>query len=323
MTATASSPAHARLRAIDPARAALQSALVEALNHRRAGELALSAHVAEAGAADAWIALEAAGATLHVAPLLADGAVPTLLDPAGVPDAALAAVALGAVEPLIAAAELTTGRALRPTRLVTTLPGDPIILHLEAQADGVPVHRLLLAVDADAALAPVGRLASDGSGAAGVAPAWIARIAGPDVPLASLARMQPSDLLLLGTPLGLAHFVPPGRDRTLAARLDVKGGLMVVEHDFGRADLAVAPDDDTRGETAISVGTAIELDGGGLTLDRLAALGKGSVVAIPGAAGGVLPARLVAGGRTIASGELVAVGDGYGLLITALARREG
>ena len=69
---------------------------------------------------------------------------------------------------------------------------------------------------------------------------------------------------------------------------------------------------------ALTVPTTVEIDGGGLTLERLAALGPGSVVAIPGASGGVLPVRLLAGGKRVASGELVAVGDGYGVLITAV-----
>lgn len=323
MTAAAPRPAHTRLPAIDPSHATIQSDLVEALNNRLSGGLALSAEAAAGGAAPAWIACDAKDGFLHLAPLLAGGAVPALTDAAGRPDAAAAAVALGAVEPVIAAIELVFGRALRPTAVVAEAPADSVFVHVKARKDGVRLHRLLLAVNPGMRLGAAGTLPLDAAAFVDVAPGWTGRITGPVVSPASLARIGTGDLLLIGTGGVVARFTPPGRDTTLAARLDVQGGTMVVEQELEVAEAAhhtrAGPGPDPhRDRAAITVPTSVEFNGGGLTLERLAALGPGSVVALPGAAGGVLPVQLRAGGRAVASGELVAVGDGYGVLITAV-----
>jgi flagellar motor switch/type III secretory pathway protein FliN len=67
----------------------------------------------------------------------------------------------------------------------------------------------------------------------------------------------------------------------------------------------------------LKVAATIELDGGRLTAAQMATLGEGSVLQLP-AGNGTLAVRIVAGGAVIADGELVAVGDGFGVLVTAL-----
>ena len=320
MTANAPSPAHTRLPAIDPSLAQPRSAVIEALNQRLAGALVLSAEMAGKDDVPAWIAFDAAGGgVLHLAPLVADSAIVALTDPAGRPDAASAAAALGAVEPVVAAIERVAGRALRPTAVGAGPLGDSVVVRIDARTHGVLAHRLLLAWPLGLQPDPIEALPPDPAAFVDVAPAWTARITGPAIAPASLARIGTGDLLLLGTGSPVARFTPPGCSTILAARLDVQGGLMAVEQELEAAEAAPPPREAAQpGLAAITVPTSIEFDGGGLTLDRLAALGRGSIVDIPGAAGGVLPVRLRAGGKAIASGELVAVGDGYGVLITSV-----
>ena len=320
MTSTAPLPANTGLPAIDPQRATLQTELIHALNHRLADGLALSAGAAAAAdAAGGWIELDAAGAALYVAPLLADGLLCRLTDATGRLDAALAAVALGAVEPLIAAIELTIGRELRPVGVVAAPAASDVVLRVEASDAGAAVHRLVLAMADDVAIAPAGTLPPDPASFIDVAPGWTARIAGPALATGRVGAIGPGDLVLLGTPTGLACFRPPGRAMVLAGRLDIRRGVIEVEQELALAEDLPPPRPGVVGPgDAATVPLSVTFDGGGLTLDRLAALGIGSVVPIPGIRGGALPVKLLAADRCVAAGDLVAVGDGYGVLVTAV-----
>jgi len=329
-----SAPASTGLPAAAPEREGLASALIGALNRRTAGEpphaLALTAAVPgdEVARPGAWIAFadgnEADAPVLHLAPILADGRVPMLTDAAGRPDAALAATALGAVEPLVAALELVLGRALRPTEAVAAVPGDPVLLLLDAAAAGRRAHRLLLALPPGTAPAAAGALPLDRSHLPDVGPAWTARIAGPAVAAARAAAIARGDLLLLGTGRPLVRFAAPGRKGTLTGRLDVEGGLIMVD---GELDASSGPDAPASADAgaplpdpaAHSVRFTVEIEGGDLSFERLATLGAGSVVPVADAGGGRLPVRLLAGGRAMASGDLVAVGEGYGVLVTSVS----
>ncbi len=63
--------------------------------------------------------------------------------------------------------------------------------------------------------------------------------------------------------------------------------------------------------------TMIELPGGTVRASELASLGEGSVLPID-AAGGTLKVRVSVDGNAVADGELVALGQGYAVLVTAL-----
>lgn len=323
--------AHDRLTAIPVDRAAQQSTLVEALNNRLAGDLRLRAQIADTADAPAWIAFE----QFHLAPLLADGAIPLLTDAQGRVDAAAAAVALAALEPVVAAIELVVGHSLLPTAVVASPPDAGTTLLIEAQAEGQTLHRLLLVADPALAIAPAASLPIDPATIVHVAPAWTAQIAGPALRRARRDGIGEGDLFLLGTGHPLARFSPPGRTGTLACRLDVQGGMMTVEQVLEREDevsTAAPPPPSADGDAGATLAEAtlaeatvpitVEFDGGGLTLERLAALGTGSVVSIPDAVGGTLNVRLRADDRIVANGELVAVGDGYGVLITTVTGPE-
>jgi flagellar motor switch protein FliN len=67
-------------------------------------------------------------------------------------------------------------------------------------------------------------------------------------------------------------------------------------------------------DTGFSVALTLELETVHVSLKRLQALQEGAVLPLD-AGEGPIPVRVFAGGRTIASGTLVNVGPGYGVLI--------
>jgi flagellar motor switch/type III secretory pathway protein FliN len=68
----------------------------------------------------------------------------------------------------------------------------------------------------------------------------------------------------------------------------------------------------------MKVPATIEIEGGLLSARDVAGLAPGSVLPVP-RTGGTLPVRVVAGGTVIGAGELVAVGDGFGVLFTSIS----
>ena len=323
-----------RLPAIAPRRAERQSALIAALNKRSIDGFTTEAGTAdadEAAGASGWIGLESPdGLRLALAPVLGGGTIPALHAVGGGLDAAAAAVALAEVEPLVAALERVLGVPLQPVTLEpsrTALDADDTVLRFDALQGGVLVHRVLVAVPGAMPLRLLAPLPLATAPDAAIKLAWSARVASPDVPAASLDRLARGDLLLLGPGPLLARLSLPavgpgggtGGGRQLLARLDMPGGSLVVEQqmDEPAVDSSTPPQpaNDYNGAT---VATHVEIAGAGLTLEQIATLGIGSVVPVTGAAGGTLAVRVVAGERAVATGELIVVGDGFGVLVTSL-----
>ncbi len=63
----------------------------------------------------------------------------------------------------------------------------------------------------------------------------------------------------------------------------------------------------------MTVPARIEIEGGLLSARDIAGLAAGSVLPVP-QSGGTLRVRVVAGGASIGRGELVAIGEGFGVL---------
>ncbi|WP_288459740.1 FliM/FliN family flagellar motor switch protein [uncultured Sphingomonas sp.] len=328
LTAERPLPLRDRLRAIDADRADRQTRLIGALNARHSGALTLAARAAFARdrrAAGAWIGFEAGAQRAYVAPLLVEGELVRLTGGDGVPDPALAARLLPAIEPLLAALEAALGDDLRPSALVTEVPDDLILLRLDASCARHTIrHRLLIA------------LAGAGEVAAAALPAapppalvntlrarWRATIPARAIPAARRDTIGRGDLLLLGIGPLIARLSIPGRDTDVAARLEPSKGSMTLQE-----DLVPAPDADPSPAAAsappewdaLSVPACIEIDGGLLSAQDVAGLAAGSVLPLP-QTGGTLRVRVVAGGATIGSGELVAVGEGFGVLFDRVATR--
>ncbi len=321
---------HTNLRRIDEGRAQLQTTLIAALNRRVIDDLQTSVRVAterDRRAAVAWIQFRSDEQLVQIAPLLVDGALARVSGAHGSVDAAAAAATLGRIEPLVGAMELVLGCELQPAGLHKSYSGDPVLLRLDAStANGVIQHRLLLAIPPGMAVEPLAEIELAASAIGGLRLRWTARFDGPALPAARLPEITVGDLLLLGTGALVAKLSLPGRNDAPRARVALNDGVLVLQDDAaidGQHDAPaptaapLAPAGET-GWADVRLPTTIEIIGSGMTASELATLGKGSVLALP-ASGGTLPVRVIVAEQFVAEGELVAVGEGYGVLITGVA----
>jgi flagellar motor switch/type III secretory pathway protein FliN len=314
------------LRAIDQNRAHLQTMLIGALNRRLIDELQTGVRVAterDRRAAIAWIQFRSGEHLVQIAPLLVDGTLARVSGTQGSVDAAAAAATLGRIEPLVGALELVLGCELQPAGLHKSYAGDPVLLRLDATtANGVIQHRLLLAIPPDMAVEPLAEIELAATAIGGLRLRWTARFDGPAVRAARLTTIAPGDLLLLGTRAPVAKLSLPGRNDAPRARIAFNDGVLVLQDDAAidgpHAPSAPALAGGETGWADVRLPTTIEIIGSGMTAAELATLGKGSVLPLP-AAGGTLPVRVIAGEQCVAEGELVAVGDGFGVLITGVS----
>lgn len=325
-------PLRTAIRAVDEQQAQLQTRLIATLNRRRLPEFETSARVAserDRRAASAWIQFTAGHQTLSVAPLLVDGQLARIATAQGRPDAPGAAAALAQIEPLVAALELVIGRELHPAGLQSHHEDPAVMLRLDASvAEGPIRHRLLLAVPPDLALEPLTLPEVVPTTLARLRLRWVARLPAPSLAPNRLAAMGRGDLLLLGAGALVARVSLPGRNAWPRARVTLLEGVMVLQDDPAEQDTdqthipAPSPDAAPAGASldwnGVTVPLTVEFSGGNLTAAELATLGKGSVLPLA-ATGGTLAVRLVAGEQVVADGELVAVGQGFGVLITGVA----
>ena len=320
-------PLRDRLPAIDADRAERQTRLIAALNARRLGEQTLSARVALARdrrAASAWVRFRAAGRQVTIAPLLVDGELVRLSGVGGGPDAAIAARLLAAIEPLVVALESALGTDLHPEGLTGEAPDDAILLRLDAACTRHSIrHRLIVAVPSQGEIASPALPASEPALLATLRARWSAAIDAPAIPASHIGTIAPGDLFLLGlTPL-VARISIPGRRGLVQGLLEPQKGSLTLHEDIvpAPADTAAgAPTPTVEGAPidwdAMKVPATIEIDGGLLSARDIAGLAAGSVLPVP-QTGGTLAVRVVAGGTLIGAGELVAVGDGFGVLFTS------
>lgn len=317
-------PLHDRLPALDQARALRQTRLIAALNARQLGDQTLAARLALARdrrAASAWVSFRAGQRRVAIAPLLVDGELVRLTGAGGGPDAAVAARLLAAIEPLVVALESALGADLHPEGLATDPPDEAILLRLDASCPRHAIrHRLIVAVPGDGEVASPTLPAVESALLASLRAPWTAAIDAPPLPTSHLGTVAVGDLYLLGlTPL-VARIVLPGHRGAVRGRLEPIKGSMTLQD-----EIVPAPADRTESAATapavdweqMKVPATIEIEGGLLSARDVAGLAPGSVLPVP-RTGGTLPVRVVAGGTVIGAGELVAVGDGFGVLFTSV-----
>lgn len=315
---------HGALRAVDPELASRQTRLIGAFNHRIAGELHIVARLAverDWRAASVWIRFRTRAAPVSVAPLLVDGQLARLTIAGRVPDAAAAAAALARIEPVLAGLERALGDELHPEEVDTMPPSGTILIRVDAGHGSGPIdHRLIVAMPSASELTGLPLALAVPDVLRRLRVRWSARIHGPMMRMTRLATIAVGDMLLLGARTLAAHMSLPGHKRAIAAVIDVRGGLIMVQDDVadivGSAD--APPDMATTDWEMVRVATVIEIDGGMLSATEAAALGGGSVLPLPGG-GGTLAVRVRAGETVIGTGELVALGDGFGVIFTSVA----
>ena len=333
MNHTPTITARQRLRAIEPERASAQTALIAALNQREIEDLRTNARTASARdrqAATAWIQFETRSGPVLIAPLLVDNQLARMTSGRGRPDGAAAAATLGQVEPLVAALETSLGLELLPAGLAEAAESDLLLIRLDAHdRQGSLRHRLLIGAPSGVEVEPLPLPIAMPSRVGGLAMRWSARIALPAIPLKRLQSLGRGDCILLGTGPLVARVALPGRNDRMLMTVDLQGGSAILDREPQRRDGPV-PDRNTRVDappdgavsaqsdwTELRIASTIEFDGGGLTAADVATLGKGSILSLP-SRNGTLAVRVIAGGNLIADGELVAVGEGFGVLVTAV-----
>ena len=284
-----------RLPALDAREAALRSRLLAALNGP-----ALTATVF-GGQISAAIRFGTPAGDVELTPLNVDGAVPQLVADDGRPDAVGCIAAMAGIEPLIAAVEAVLGVALRPAGVgAPTLP-----LRLRVTV-GEHAAALGFATDAGFALQPASpRL----DGFAGLRVDFDVTLAGPLLAEARIAALVRGDVVLVGN----------GR---LAARVEASGqrhaGIfepadrrITLSQESNRVNESATPSLDPDLRLALT----LRIAGGSCTLAELSGLAAGSVLPLD-IEGATIPVIVEAGGAEVARGELVAIGDAYGVLIT-------
>jgi type III secretion protein Q len=329
---------HGRLRAIEQRQAEAQTALIAALNHREIDDLRTVARLAstrDRRAAAAWIKFDTRRGAIMIAPLLIDNQLARMTSGPDQPDGAAAAAALGRVEPLVAAVETILALELHPAGLSASPEGDPLLIRLDAhERSGALRHRLLIGAPPEIEVEPLPLPLELPARVGALALRWSGTIDLPLIPATRLGRLGRGDCILLGLGGLSGRLTLPGRPGHLPIAVDIRGGTAILHRDPQERDTNVSErisrvDDaapalagEQPGWAGLQIAATIEFDGGSLTAAELATLGKGSVLQLP-AAGGVLAVRVVVGGATIAEGELVAVGEGFGVLVTAVQAGEG
>jgi hypothetical protein len=321
---TRPSPLRTRLTAIAPERARLQTAVIAALNSREVEGLTTTARLANARdrrAATTWIDFESSQGRVAVAPLLVDGTLAQLTR-GSEPDGVAAAATLERIEPLIAAAETALGVALQPHGLSATVDeADNVLFRLDGHLGQGIAHRLIVAVPEGLQPSPLPLPLRIPAFVTRLKPVWRGRIAGPAIPARRRATLAAGDLILLGAGILVAKLSLPGAHGAFAARLNWGEKRLVVEQDRGGVAMDAAADGATGGSTDwgnAALPSTIEFDGRGLTSAELAGIGEGSVLPLP-AQGGTIAVRVRIGGEIFCSGELVAVGEGFGVLVTGVS----
>jgi type III secretion protein Q len=328
-----SSSIHPRLRAIDHGHAATQTALIAALNHREVEDMRTAARVAstrDRRAAAAWIQFQTARGPILIAPLLVDNQLARMTSGPGLPDGAAAAATLGRIEPLVSAIEMILGAELHPAGLATEATGDLLLIRLDAHERGGGMrHRLLLACPADVDIEPLPLPDALPARLGALALRWTAHLPLPRIPARSLAALSVGDCIVTGIGPLAGHLALPGGRRHHPLTADPKAGTITLhrapqEEDAHVSDMISRVEDVSPMPTGggpewadLKIAATIEFDGGRLTAAQMATLGEGSVLPLP-TAGGTLAVRVVAGGAIVAEGELVAVGEGFGVLVTAV-----
>jgi hypothetical protein len=302
-----------RLAAVDPAAAALGNALIRRFDRRRAGELLVRASRPAGPLPAGWLPVAGDGVALAFAPTLAGGRPVAPTGRSDAPCAMTLLAAFHAMEELLDLVERQIGPLGRAEE-ARAAPGDAMVaVRLDAAtAQGVVAHQLWLAVDGlPGDLLP---LPAEPASTAWLAPKaqvpvqW--RLRGPSIPVVAAAALEPGDMLLLGTgqPVGILE----AAGRQLPVRLEATDRLRIAEEIDIMIGMDAAPTD-----AVTELPLELCIAAGRITLADAATLRPGQLLPLP-LNGATLPVSVEAGGARIASGELVALGEGYGVLLTAV-----
>ena len=290
----------ARLPRIPERAATLRNVLLAALDGVDVQGIALTVEAAETATEGGWIVFDCAPGRI-------------LIRLSGI-DPLSAADALARHEPLLAAIEAALGVELMPVALAGRPAPDAVVIGLAHGA-----ARAWLAASPTLELAPPRRYLRPFDGTIDI-PVTV-RIAGASLVPDDLAALVPGDLLLVP-----AHALATltSAERTVHGRLTAAPACLRV---LGIGD--PSPETSMTLDTPIDaqappgaaladypIPITVELANVTATLATLSGLAPGSVLPL-GLAGRSLPVKLIVGGRAVATGEMIAFGEGYGVLISS------
>jgi type III secretion protein Q len=282
------------------------------------------APVRDARAGAGWrIALDSDYGPMGFTPLrgggrpLSIGADDRMIDLAG------AGSALDASEPLLASIERALGTPLWPRALERDAASAAGTARIEVRIDADGGDCALLSASPEVLRRlPMPHWEAPPPGLLGIAVSCRIRIGGCTVGATRLAALGPGDLLLETTQAALPWTVRvrvPDGPQTRATLQPECGLLTFDSEEHDEMDLSrtvTAPHEPGRSDPPDWVGipTALhfELPGITLPLGAVAGLQPGAVIRID-ADRSALPVEVLAGGRTVGRGELVAIGDGFGV----------
>jgi flagellar motor switch/type III secretory pathway protein FliN len=277
------------------------------------------------GDAPAWIRMHATIGEVLFAPIQAAGRPVAVVPRKGLVDAIAMAAALEAIEPLVAALEVALGSPLSPLTITAQEPAGLLVVDVSVAA-GYAARLALPAAAADRLPEP--RFDHP--------PSWLhgQRVAcsvvlGESLLAGDEARaLEPGDLLLCPAaycqPWRVGLRPPGGLPARAALYQPLAGHLTLAAEEYrpmmNPAAHAAPPTQPSGTQVSwdrLPVRLRFELPDVPVDLGTLAGVQPGAVIEVAPAAGPVM-VRIFADTTPVGEGELVALGDGYGVRITAL-----
>lgn len=332
-------PVQTRLRRVDALDLETRSRIVDALDKSMAGAFRLHVRALTlVPPASIWIRFETAyGPSLAAIEIVDRLTAAPIVQDAG--EALQVADLLSRIGPVVTALETLVGARLEPVETVSDAPSGDTLVRVQAvdqETGETIVHSVLWQPPQGFSAEAVVRQSGTVPGVlGGVGIACSIAIPGPDIPPGRLSGLRPGDVLLI--PVLWAHAChvavtapdPVGTVkpcvlvvRARTGRDGRKSGAEGASAMTDEADTALqppdaAPDADPtlhRAWTDMAPPVSVVIDHAPLPLDQVAGLKPGSVLAFS-LEGGDFPVRVMAGPSRIADGQLVSIGDGYGVLI--------
>lgn len=270
-----------------------------------------------------WIAFNDANAPILIAPRRCDGVPAQLTGATGAPDTLRCVAALGSIEPIIAAVEQALGVPLRPIGIVQRHATGAFFTLATTAADVDPLQIqevwLAMPIMPEFLLAPLPPPISRWST---LPLPWQSRLPLNNLTMAHLSLLSSGALIPLGLGPQRGRLALPGSDGAVPALFDFNQRTARI---FGtwRSEMANDLTDEGTNElappppiTGLKVSVSLSIDVGPLALGTVLGAGAGSVIALP-LHSELLPVSVMIGDTCVARGELVALGDGFGVLISS------
>jgi flagellar motor switch/type III secretory pathway protein FliN len=225
--------------------------------------------------------------------------------------------ALDRLEPLLDLLEARTGWVIEPASTGSAPPLDALVITVKATRAGEPAARFALAVSPGRAAALDRATPMGGDRLARVPLPCRLRLAAVQLSVEDAGALGPGDLVLLA-PVPWPATLSAGPAGDFAAALDSGTGALTLRTTDRNTALSDGDASGLEQLRAFRVPVEITLPGVSATLEELAALREGGTLALGALTAGVA-VELSVGGRALATGELVRLGDRYAVLIERAA----